>query len=1360
MAGAYPIGSIAGLIRISGAQSAQRDILGVQRSMSLTGETAGRAAAGIGKTEAALGGVGTASTRAASGSAKFRASQLSALAANERYNTVLADEDASLARLAAAEAAVIRANERMKASAVGAAAPVARLGAEAEASGGMMSRAATSVGGLARTAAGLGVALGGFELAKKGAEFIGAGKDLTTALNGVQAAAHATDAEMAAVRTQAIGLGKDLTVPAATAVDAAQAVEDLVRAGMTLPRAMAAARPALLLAAAAQVDTADAARFLGDTLDDFQLPADQAAHVANVLAGAATSAGGGLSDMFDAIKYAGPYARAAQVPVEDLVTAIADLAKGGIQGSMSGTGLRMMLQSLAKNAPAAQKALADLGVVAFDAQGRFVGLRNLIGQLHDAQASFGDDSKRFLADISTAFGARASTIVASLAHKGVEGYDQFAKRVGSGDVQKYADLMNRGFSANMTQIRKQLTAAGIDVYQKLEPALSSAANWLGTTLPHDLGVLSSILGPTVHLVGDGLGGAWQVATVAMHAADDVLGPIAHFLEQHEGLTTGVATGVLSMWAAWKLWTIARVAVLGIGNLLSGLGTKMAATALVPARLTTAVDAAAANTQLAAIKMGASWDMVAEKSVIAAATVEGATTEVAASAAAAAAEVEAAGATASIGWSAMLGPLALVGLGVGLFTGLMHSNSEAAHVNAAEVNALTQAIKDDSGALGEHTRAQVVDQLQQAGALDAARALHMSLSDVTDAALKGGPALRGLTGLLKIESINSYGATDAQAAHAAMARKLLGILTDQHGAVLKSIQAYRNEKDASQSSAAAAEHHAAAVQHDNTMLQWNINAHGALVQTSVKSGSALDNTTAAMQRQTVASGLLKNALDYLNGVNETVEQTTDSFNIALGNLRSGMSLVKAKNGDVVTSLNQSTVAGATNRQMFVGILDAAKASAQAVADHARQQGASLPEALAKGNAALAANETAIRNAASAIGLNKGQVNDLITAMGQLAKIHAKPKVTVDPHPAITGIAAVEYRLAHLHDKTVTVTVLSANAAENANGRASGGSLPEGVSALGERGPELAIKNGPHVAILSNPQSHKFLAATGMRAPGFAAGTDPSPTGERATLNPRAFLGASSASAERSAFSGLLDIAKRAGLSGPIVSELKHENKELTQAIKDRNHLDDLVDKANARLVADEKKRAAELKAVKTAITGSFDVTTAGAGFDGSQPVSGGSMIAQEKQAALRAKTFVTDIKKLSGKVGDAYLYQLAEKGPDALPEVQALLSLSPKQLRGFRADEQSLSQSGQSLGQFIGKRRFGGQITDDRAELQLIRHADASAERNVKLLGDRIVKQLEHAVGHLSNPKINIYLPNGKQLATVVQTGNNHNARKD
>jgi TP901 family phage tail tape measure protein len=572
-------------------------------------------------------------------------------AAQERLTALQSSGTATTRQLAGAQATLIGAQRSVTKA--------------EEAAAASTSKWRGALAGTLKTAGELGLVLGGIELARKGVELIGGGKELTDALNGVQAAARASDEQMKAARAQAIGLGQDLQGPeGATAIDAAQAMDDLVRSGMTLDRAMAATRPTLLLAAAANVSTADAARYLGDVLDDFALPASHATHVANSLAGAATSAGGGLTEMFEAIKYAGPTSRAVGIDVDSLTAAVAELAKGGIQGSMAGTGIRMMLVGLTKESPAAVKALRDLGVVAFDAQGRFKGLPVVIDQLHRAQERM--DPKSFLSAINTAFGARASTIVASFAHRGVAGYDQFLARVKSGDVEKYAALMNRGAAAGFRQIGKEAAAGGIAVYQKFEPAIATAVSWVGEKLPGAVRAAQSMLGPFEHFIGGALTEAWHLFGGAAQFAGAVLGPVVRLLDDMKTPLGGTATLLLGAYAGFRLFS-------AVPGLLEGVYLK-----LLYARDGLVGFATTAKTT--------ATSFVASS------------TGIGAAATATAAEVGTAGEAATIGWAGVLGPIGAIAVGIGLLSSLFGHNSDEAEKNKAAMQGYAQSLKQSSDLL--------------------------------------------------------------------------------------------------------------------------------------------------------------------------------------------------------------------------------------------------------------------------------------------------------------------------------------------------------------------------------------------------------------------------------------------------------------------------------------------------------------------------------------------------------------------------------------------------------------------------------------------------------------------------------------
>lgn len=81
---------------------------------------------------------------------------------------------------------------------------------------------------------------------------IGAAADLEQQLNIFQSVTGATAAEMAAVSEQATTLGSDLTLPATSANDAAAAMTELAKAGLSVNDTLAASKGVMQLAAAAK----------------------------------------------------------------------------------------------------------------------------------------------------------------------------------------------------------------------------------------------------------------------------------------------------------------------------------------------------------------------------------------------------------------------------------------------------------------------------------------------------------------------------------------------------------------------------------------------------------------------------------------------------------------------------------------------------------------------------------------------------------------------------------------------------------------------------------------------------------------------------------------------------------------------------------------------------------------------------------------------------------------------------------------------------------------------------------------------------------------------------------------------------
>ena len=237
--------------------------------------------------------------------------------------------------------------------------------------GAKMRAGLTSVGSAAGkvglvAAAGLGVA-------------VLAAANFDKAMSNVQAATHETAGNMDLLRAAALKAGADTQY---SATEAAGAIEALSKAGVSTSDILAGGLTGSLnLAAAGELEVSQAAEIAATTLTQFGLAGDQTSHVADVLAAAAGKAQGEVTDMAQALKYVGPVAAQMGISLEETSGAIAELASQGILGDQAGTSLRGMLTSLTSPSKIAAEQMSNLGINMYDAQGKFVGLDGIAGQL-------------------------------------------------------------------------------------------------------------------------------------------------------------------------------------------------------------------------------------------------------------------------------------------------------------------------------------------------------------------------------------------------------------------------------------------------------------------------------------------------------------------------------------------------------------------------------------------------------------------------------------------------------------------------------------------------------------------------------------------------------------------------------------------------------------------------------------------------------------------------------------------------------------------------------------------------------------------------------------------------------------------
>jgi TP901 family phage tail tape measure protein len=324
----------------------------------------------------------------------------------------------------------------------------AKAMAEAEQNAERAGRAMEKIGTGMVIAGGL-VALG---VGKAIAEFA----DFDAAMSSVQAANHETAQAMGVLREAALQAGADTKY---SATEAAGAEENLAKAGLSTADIVGGALTgALNLAAAGQLDVASAAEFTATALTQFGLAGDQAGHVADVLAAGAGKAQGEVSDMATALNYAGLPAHALGISLEETAGTLALFAKNGLIGEQAGTTFRGVLASLQAPSQQAKEKLAELGVTMFDANGKFVGLADLAGQLHDRLGN-ATDAERSLA-LGVIFGNQQLQGANILVNEGAHGVAKWTDAVDdSGYAAKSAAIQMDNLKGDLEKLRGAIDTA-------------------------------------------------------------------------------------------------------------------------------------------------------------------------------------------------------------------------------------------------------------------------------------------------------------------------------------------------------------------------------------------------------------------------------------------------------------------------------------------------------------------------------------------------------------------------------------------------------------------------------------------------------------------------------------------------------------------------------------------------------------------------------------------------------------------------------------------------------------------------------------------------------------------------------------
>ena len=301
-------------------------------------------------------------------------------------------------------------------------------------------------------------------------------------LNIFQAVSGATSDQMQRVAVRAKDLGADLSLPATSAADAAQAMTELAKAGLSVNDSLSAAKGVLQLAAAGNLSEAQAAEIAANALNAFHLQGSEATRVADLLAAAANASSGEVTDMADSLKMSAAVFASAGIPIEELVAAIGQMANAGIKGSDAGTSLKQMLLSLQAPSDKAADLMAGLGIDIYDAQGKMLPFGSIIEQFSSKLGGLTQEQRNQA--LATIFGSDAVRAANIVMMGGVQAHQQMLNAVTrEGAAADLAGARMKGLAGALEGLKSQVETVLLDAAEPFLGFLEELARGLADLVP-------------------------------------------------------------------------------------------------------------------------------------------------------------------------------------------------------------------------------------------------------------------------------------------------------------------------------------------------------------------------------------------------------------------------------------------------------------------------------------------------------------------------------------------------------------------------------------------------------------------------------------------------------------------------------------------------------------------------------------------------------------------------------------------------------------------------------------------------------------------------------------------------------------
>lgn len=259
-----------------------------------------------------------------------------------------------------------------------------------------------------------------------------------------------------------------------SASDVADAFGYMSLAGWKTEDMLASIDGVLNLAAASQMDLAQASDMVTDYLSAFGLAASEAGHMADMMAFAQANSNTTTQQLGDAFGNCAANMHAAGQDMETTTAILEGFANQGIKGSEAGTKLAAIMRDITAKMKDGKIQIGDTSIAVTDARGNFRDLTDILLEVEESTSGMGDAQKA--AALASTFTSRSVGGLNMILTEGVSNIANYeeALRKSEGAAASMAGTMQNNFQGAKKEMESALEGLGITVWEQVQEPLTGA----------------------------------------------------------------------------------------------------------------------------------------------------------------------------------------------------------------------------------------------------------------------------------------------------------------------------------------------------------------------------------------------------------------------------------------------------------------------------------------------------------------------------------------------------------------------------------------------------------------------------------------------------------------------------------------------------------------------------------------------------------------------------------------------------------------------------------------------------------------------------------------------------------------------